>query len=758
MTIYNDYRLQQQITEHFENHPAGEGGGNANVITGSGIFTASGTATLYHGFNHLGHYTYVSPGGTDEFDDDALAQVGEIYIQVGLNEDIAYTTGGATASGFPYIWMAVSSSGTNPASHDETTYGVNADVRLERTSTSGIQLVGVEGSSKHIWVYDTSIPVTTAKTLETNSAEHFVVSGTETVWKADSLATYVDNDYQNYGLHYVYLANDNSCWQFSGYDRRRQLFISPAAPTEEGGYLCASGNGMHARHVGWTITSGTYINNDLFVSSIFNSNVDVFYSKGTSDSSVSMPIESEIIVENCWTHCIIPKNWSLHINGRDYIRHQSSDAARILLRINLDGVTEAESVVWVMDDNGVNLDYVSSDNISFSYKSDSTSVVKIDLAIYNSYSVDSPTYVPTACAINMLRLSPSNIGGSSQLPTLDCIECVPSGVVIHNNLTASSGTFTEGISVGTGTVHITGEGITLPNSPALTSLDRFYKTVVGGRLERYSDTELRWEPYESDTIGLWNGSGWELVCPSGVIQAFNDFTTISGSAAAIDTNYDVYATYESSDNFILEFQEWAGDVSRYQDPVRFEGVYVYEDNEAGKKKRWLGIVRLRNDSGNKFTDDRYRRFIFNKYNQVEKTLKRDGVTDSWSNKDSQQITQWTTFDANSWLGLITDGNQYIRLQATGEPRSSNGTNAVMGISMDSSSNVSSDSTKTRYRNTDTALSFTSQTVEFTGKSVAGYHYWYPLVYSTSSSASFYINYENDSNGHIIGSFIGTIRC
>jgi len=83
-----------------------------SLITGAGEFTASGTASIYHGFDTLNHFTSVVPGGPAGFDEEALAKVGPIYIELGLDEDSVFTTGGTTASGHPYIWFAITGSGT----------------------------------------------------------------------------------------------------------------------------------------------------------------------------------------------------------------------------------------------------------------------------------------------------------------------------------------------------------------------------------------------------------------------------------------------------------------------------------------------------------------------------------------------------------------------------------------------------------------------------------------------------------------------
>jgi hypothetical protein len=151
---------------------------------------------------------------------------------------------------------------------------------------------------------------------------------------------------------------------------------------------------------------------------------------------------------------------------------------------------------------------------------------------------------------------------------------------------------------------------------------RIYQDIAritnGGRLERVSDTVLEWQPYTNGSIGLYNGSSWEVITPDSNPSAANDATTISGSTLVSGTNYDVFGT-PSGTTFNLEFQEWSGDNTRYQNPVRFDGVKVYADTAEGRKKRWLGIIRLDGVTGDSyFTDSETQRFVFNNYNPVDK--------------------------------------------------------------------------------------------------------------------------------------------
>jgi hypothetical protein len=46
-----------------------------------------------------------------------------------------------------------------------------------------------------------------------------------------------------------------------------------------------------------------------------------------------------------------------------------------------------------------------------------------------------------------------------------------------------------------------------------------------------------------------------------------------------------------------------------------QGVYVHEDSADGRKRRWLGVLYMDDDSGAKFKDDSYSRLVVNYYNQ-----------------------------------------------------------------------------------------------------------------------------------------------
>ena len=200
-------------------------------------------------------------------------------------------------------------------------FGQDFDARLERVDANTIQLVGVPGTSKRCWVRDTVIPIYDPITLDTDSASEYIITGSGTVAKGGALSALTDNDYNNYGLHYVYLCNDSACWNFSGYDRRRQLIISAGAPMEEGGYLSNYGDGANARHVGWVcLNSSRTFDGDYQIHSMFNSKISSLRLSG--DGSHSVTTQAWTYGDNTTAggtiplsaYVLIPRGWKIIAN------------------------------------------------------------------------------------------------------------------------------------------------------------------------------------------------------------------------------------------------------------------------------------------------------------------------------------------------------------------------------------------------------------------------------------------------------------
>ena len=148
------------------------------------------------------------------------------------------------------------------------------------------------------------------------------------------------------------------------------------------------------------------------------------------------------------------------------------------------------------------------------------------------------------------------------------------------------------------------------------------------------------------------------------------------------------------DNFTLEFQEWAGDISRYEDPTRWQGIFVRDLTDEGKKKRWIGTIRLRNDSGAKFTDSVTQRFISNFYNRKKTNLRINIGGSEWTYNSA--TPRRANNNDSSKIELVTCSNDMVCF--TGRHFAFTSTaagNAMAAIGVDSTSSVSADSENIR---------------------------------------------------------------
>jgi hypothetical protein len=340
--------------------------------------------------------------------------------------------------------------------------------------------------------------------------------------------------------------------------------------------------------------------------------------------------------------------------------------------------------------------------------------------------------------------SPSTLGLVS-----DGLNVTVSGAAtISGNLSAAEGHFT-----------VDAAGIKLHSEDKITSLAPLIRTFCGGRLERYSDTELRWNPVGHNIVGLYDGTQWTLVAPTGTISAANSFTTINGASVASGVNYDVYASYVSKDTFNLTFQEWNNDTTRIITPQTYQGVYVYDSTTTtGRQSRYLGIIRMDGVTGSKyFIDTINQRYIMNYYNKMIKPL---GVDNPYSSSTSDTCTtswrSWKTDGDVFKVSAICDGQEGILLTANGHMASaSTAVGGSVSIGMDSKSpHASAGSSDSLFSATTNA---SEGTATFNAIPSIGYHYWYPLFMGVSTNISMY--YYNSVAGRLLKStFYGQIRC
>jgi hypothetical protein len=171
------------------------------------------------------------------------------------------------------------------------------------------------------------------------------------------------------------------------------------------------------------------------------------------------------------------------------------------------------------------------------------------------------------------------------------------------------------------------------------------RTLVGGRLERVSDTSLEWQPAENGSIGLYNGLQWITVTPNSNPSATNSVNDLDSAALTYDSNYDVFAEWLNEYGFTLVFKKWTDATTRAVSPERYQGILVYDAHtDAGRKRRFLGTIRLRNATGAKFTDQTDKRFISNYYNKQNKICYYQAQANGATTSSTSYViwTNWTS--------------------------------------------------------------------------------------------------------------------
>jgi hypothetical protein len=225
--------------------------------------------------------------------------------------------------------------------------------------------------------------------------------------------------------------------------------------------------------------------------------------------------------------------------------------------------------------------------------------------------------------------------------------------------------------------------------PAISVSGPLVRSVVEGRIDWSSDTSLIWNAVNGIGLSLWDGQQWTLVTPSGTISLANTAVDIDSNALTYDYNYDIFGEYISSDTFNFTAKKWTSNTSRAQVIGRWQGVYVYDTNtDIGRKRRYLGVIRLRNSSGAKFTDSVTQRFTASLYNPVTRHMGSVITGTSWTYA-SATWRKVNNDDTTKLEFLQADSGLFVSIQGRHHMISSSGqnTNAETGISIDSTNSI-----------------------------------------------------------------------
>jgi hypothetical protein len=180
------------------------------------------------------------------------------------------------------------------------------------------------------------------------------------------------------------------------------------------------------------------------------------------------------------------------------------------------------------------------------------------------------------------------------------------------------------------------------------------RSINGGRIDRYSNEELRWSPYSTGLISLYNGKSWVVVSSSGV-SVSNTTTDMDGVTLTSGINYDVYAKYQTPSSFSLELYRWPASNNRGLNGFKkFEGVRVYDNTTTiGQSMRFVGAVRLtQSGSAAVFTDSATQRFVVNWNNTQSSIVRTYNTGTTYSSLTYGGITQESFVEFNLGINQV----------------------------------------------------------------------------------------------------------
>ena len=218
-----------------------------------------------------------------------------------------------------------------------------------------------------------------------------------------------------------------------------------------------------------------------------------------------------------------------------------------------------------------------------------------------------------------------------------------------------------------------------------------------------SASSLFYTPYTSNRVSLYvPGFGWRL-------YVFDELA-LSLSAISAGMNYDIFI-YDDEGTLKLNALAWSNDTLRASALALQDGVPVKSGAPA---YRYLGTIRTLS-SASSSADCENKRFVWNMYNRVERTLKRVESEVSWTYASST----WRALNNNSAnkvefvIGFSQDPVYF--LHSSYVTNSSNGGQSV-GIALDAA--TTNDADLRGYTETDyiTIYSIFNKLVG------AGYHY------------------------------------
>jgi hypothetical protein len=188
-----------------------------------------------------------------------------------------------------------------------------------------------------------------------------------------------------------------------------------------------------------------------------------------------------------------------------------------------------------------------------------------------------------------------------------------------------------------------------------------------------SATTVYFTPYKGNRIALFDGTNQWNIMPFAEISVAVPNTS--------STVYDVFA-YNNSGAVALEVAAWTSDTARLSALATQNGVYV---RLGATTRRYLGTFRTTAGINGQTEDSEAKRYVWNYYNRIKKTMKKVEATATWdySTGSFQQANNSSANQLDLVTGVVED---MVTAHAMGASFNSGATgrNTYVGIGIDSS--------------------------------------------------------------------------
>lgn len=297
-----------------------------------------------------------------------------------------------------------------------------------------------------------------------------------------------------------------------------------------------------------------------------------------------------------------------------------------------------------------------------------------------------------------------------------------------------------GSGTGSATNWLRGDGSW--SAPGATGACNGRLTLTSGAAVTASDvtaaTAIYFTPYLGSSVGLYNGTSWDLF-------SFSELS-LSLSGLTASTNYDVFI-YNNSGAPTLEALAWTNGTTRATALVLQNGVYC---KSGALTRRYLGTFRTTATTG-QTEDSLLHRLVWNLYNQVPRLLQVTDGTSSW------------TYTVNSWRpGNNSTSNRVdcvvglqvspLRLSLAVVLGAPSGAAGMIGIGEDSTTSPHASSQGDYGAYNTVSISNVRATLDIFP--AAGYHYYQWLELAQSPTVTYYSNVITGLNSGIAGSIVG----